>query len=147
MIKESKDSTLGIYSKVYIDKLDYCNAYVRNCYIKDDTNMILSKRELISYCTPVLAVGYEPNGRTVRVTCSPAATCSATTRKHVGRFLHKYCPQVCYHDVKNALATNEDTYNNGLRVIELPSNKVHGRPDSLHVYNTLYESIKPFNAW
>lgn len=146
MIKESKDSTLGIYAEVYIDKLDYCNAFVRRCYIKGETNLILRKRELVSYCTPVLAVSYEPNGRAVRVTCAPAATCSATTRKHVGRFLNKYCPEVCYHDVKNALATPEDTYNNGLRVIELTSNKVHGRPDILHVYDTLYESIKPFGC-
>lgn len=147
MIKESKDSTLGIYDKVYIDKLDYCNAFVRNCYIKGETHLILSKRELVSYCTPVLAVGYEPNGRAVRVTCAPAATCSATTRKHVGRFLSKYCTQVCYHDVKNALATPNKGYDNGLRVIDLITGEIRERPDLMHVYNVVYESIKPFNAW
>lgn len=147
MIKESKDSTLGIYYIVDIEQLDYCNAFVRICYIKGDTHIFLSKLELISYCTPVLAVGYEPNGRAVSVTCAPAATCSATTRKHVGRFLHKYCPQVCYHDVKNALATAGDKYNNGLRVIDLTTNEIRESPDLMHVYNVVYESIKPFNAW
>lgn len=147
MIKESKDSTLGIYAKVETEQLDYCNAFVRNCYRKIDNGFVLTKRELVSYCTPVLAVGYDTNGRAVRVTCAPAATCSATTRKHVGRFLHKYCPQVSYHDVKNALATPNKGYANGLRVIDLINGEIRERPDLKHVYNVVYESIKPFNAW
>ena len=34
-----------------------------------------------------------------------------------------------------------------VRVIELPSFKIHERPDKMHVYKVVYESVKPFNAW
>lgn len=147
MIKESRDSTLGIYAKVEFERLDYCNAFVRNCYRKNDTGFSLTKRELVSYCTPVLAISYNGDGSILRLTCAQAATCSATTRKHVGRFLKRFCPSIGYYAIKDALATPGETYNNGLRVIEIPSHKVHERPDNMHVYSVLYESIKPFNAW
>lgn len=147
MILESRSSTLGIYAKVDVQQLDYCNAFVRSCYLNDGESMVLAKRELVSYCTPVLAIGYGLNGEPLRITCAPAATCSATTRKHVGRFLKRFCPNLSYHDIKHALAKPAQYYINGLRVIELESNSVHERPDNMHAYDVLYESIKPFSAW
>lgn len=144
MIKEPKDSTLGIYAKVEVERLDFCNAFVRKCFRKSDTGFQLTKRELVSYCTPVLAISYNDDGSTLRLTCAQAATCSATTRKHVGRFLKRYAPSMSYYAIKDALATTDDMYNNGLRVIEMPSHKVHARPDNIHVYKVLYESIKAF---
>ena len=91
MILESRTSTLNVYAKVEVEQLGYCNAFVRLYYLKDENGLILAKRELVSYCTPVVAIGYGLNGEPLRVTCAPAATCSATTRKHVGRFLKRYC--------------------------------------------------------
>ena len=147
MILEDRTSTLNIYAKVDAKQLDYCNAFVRSCYRNIGNDLVLAKRELVSYCTPVLAIGYGLNGEPLRVTCAPSATCSATTRKHVGRFLNRFCPSLSYHDIKNALAKPSQYYRNGLRVIELESNSVHERPDNMHAYNVLYESIKPFSAW
>lgn len=144
MLKESRNSTLGIYAKVEVDNLDYCNAFVRSCYHKTDNGFRLTKRELVSYCTPVLAISYNGDGSILRLTCAQAATCSATTRKHVSRFLKKFTPSIGYYAVKIALNTPGDTYKNGLRVIEVPSFKIHERPDIMHVYNVLYESVKPF---
>lgn len=146
MILESRTSTLNIYAKVDVQQLDYCNAFVRSCYLNGGDSLVLAKRELVSYCTPVLAIGYGLNGEPLRITCAPAATCSATTRKHVGRFLHKFCPNISYYDIKHALAKPAQYYRNGLRVIELEAGSVHERPDNMHAYDVLYESIKPFNA-
>lgn len=119
MILESRNSTLNIYAKVNVEQLDYCNAFVRSCYLNDGDGLILVKRELISYCTPIIAIGYGLDAKAVRVTCAPAATCSATTRKHVGRFLHKFCNKVCYYYIKYALAKPAQCYRNWLRVIDL----------------------------
>ena len=35
MILESKYSTLGIYSRVDVNQLGYCNAFIRKCYLRD----------------------------------------------------------------------------------------------------------------
>lgn len=148
MTRESRTSTLNIYAKVEVEQLDYCNAFVRSCYLNDgDDGLILAKRELVSYCTPVLAIGYGLNGEPLRVTCAPAATCSVTTKKHVGRFLNRFCPSLSYYDIKHALSKPAQYYRNGLRVIELESGSVHERPDNMHAYDVRYESIKPFTAW
>ena len=147
MILESRTSTLNVYAKVDVEQLGYCNAFIRSCYLRDSDGLILAKRELVSYCTPVIAIGYGLNGEPLRVTCAPAATCSTTTRKHVGRFLRKYCDTVCYYDIKKALAKPAQYYTNGLRVIELKSGSVHERPDNMHAYSVRYDSIKPFSAW
>ena len=32
---ESKGSTLGIYNRVDVNQLDYCNAFIRKCYLRD----------------------------------------------------------------------------------------------------------------
>ena len=146
MILESRTSTLNIYAKVDVKQLDYCNAFVRSCYTNSENSLVLVKRELVSYCTPVLAIGYGLNGEPLRITCAPAATCSATTRKHVSRFLHKFYPNISYYDIKHALTKPAQYYRNGLRVIHLKNGSVHERPDNMHAYNILYESIKPFNA-
>lgn len=69
---ESKDSTLGIYNRVDVNRLGCCNAFIRKCYLRDMKGFILTKCELVSYCAPV-------------------ATCSNATRKHVGRFLKERC--------------------------------------------------------
>lgn len=142
---ESRTSTLNIYAKVEVEQLGYCNAFVRSCYLKDSDGFILAKRELISYCTPVVAIGYGLDGSPVRITCAPAATCSATTRKHVGRFLKRYCPSLSYYAIKDALKKPSQYYTNGLRAIELESGSVYERPDNMHAYSVRYESIKPFN--
>lgn len=147
MILESRTSTLNVYAKVEVEQLGYCNAFIRSCYLKDGNGFILAKRELVSYCTPVLAIGYGLDGNAVRVTCAPAATCSATTRKHVGRFLKQFCPSLSYYDIKDALNKPAQYYRNGLRVIELESRSVHERPDNMHAYSVRYESIKTFNPW
>lgn len=146
-MRESKDTTLNIYTKVDIDQLDYCNAFVRSCYLNIDGSLVLAKRELVSYCTPVLGISYNTDGNIIHVTCAPAATCSVTTRKHVGRFLHKYCDALSYYDIKHALTTPNQQYRNGLRVIDLKTMEVSELPDNMHVYNVLYESVKPFSQW
>lgn len=56
---ESKDSTLGIYNRIDINQLDYCNAFIRKCYLRDIKGFILCKCELVSYCTPVVAITYK----------------------------------------------------------------------------------------
>lgn len=42
-----------------------------------------------------------------QLSCSPAATCGNTTRKHVGRFLKERCVPITYLTVKGY----DDTYN------------------------------------
>ena len=144
---ESRTATLNIYAKVEVEQLGYCNAFVRSCYLHDGDGLILAKRELVSYCTPVVAIGYGLHENPVLVTCAPAATCSATTRKHVGRFLKQFCPSLSYYDIKHALEKPAQYYRNGLRVIELETSAVYERPDNMHAYGVRYESIKPFNPW
>ena len=114
---------------------------------KGDDGLILAKRELVSYCTPVVAISYGLDGKAIHVTCAPAATCSVTTRKHVGRFLHKFCNTICYYDIKYALAEPSQYYRNGLRVIELKTLRVHERPDNMHSYSVRYEPMKKYSQW
>lgn len=59
---ESKDSTLGIYNRVDVNQLGYCNAFIRKCYLRDINGFILTKCELVSYCTPVVAITYNLDG-------------------------------------------------------------------------------------
>ena len=127
---KSHTDTLNIYAKVEVEQLGYCNAFVRSCYLQDGNGFILAKRELVSYCTPVLAIGYGLDGSPVRVTCAPAATCSATTRKHVGRFLNENNVPITYLGVKDTLETPIKPDNcNGLRLIDLKTGLIEGYND------------------
>lgn len=63
---ESKDSTLGIYNRVDVNQLGYCNAFIRKCYLRDINGFILTKCELVSYCTPVVAITYNLDGTPIK---------------------------------------------------------------------------------
>lgn len=145
MILESRASTLGVYAKVEVKQLDYCNAFIRSCYLQDGDGVVLAKRELVSYCTPVLSIAYRLDGTEKYLICSQAAICSATTRKHVGRFLNRYLTTVGYYTIKKALETPaEHGYMNGLRLIDLKHNTVRDFRDDSGMFKVRYESIKPF---
>lgn len=145
MILESRASTLGVYAKVETKQLDYCNAFIRSCYLQDGDGVVLAKRELVSYCTPVLSIAYRLDGTEKYLICSEAAICSATTRNHVGRFLNRYLNTVGYYTVKKALETHtEHEYMNGLRLINLKYNTVRDFRDDSGMFKVRYESIKPF---
>lgn len=127
---ESKDSTLDIYNRVDVKQLGYCNAFIRKCYLRDMKGFILDKCELVSYCTPVVAIKYKLDGTQKQVFCATAATCSNTTRKHVGRFLKEMCVPLTYLGVKGALETPIKPDNcNGLRLIDLQSGLIKGYDD------------------
>ena len=148
MIMESKNSTLGVYNRVDIEQLGYCNAFIRNCYLRDIKGFIFYKCELVSYCTPVVAITYNLDGTQKQVLCAPAATCSATTRKHVGRFLKEHCVPITYIGVKGALETPIKPNNcNGLRLIDLQTGLIEGYDDPYNTFGVRYDSIKPFNQW
>ena len=145
---ESKDSTLGIYKRVDVNQLGYCNAFIRKCYLRDINGFLLTKCELVSYCTPVVAITYNLDGTQTQLLCSPAATCSTTTRKHVGRFLNEHCVPITYLDVKGALETPIKPNNcNELRLIDLQTGLIEGYEDPYNTFGVKYDSIKPFNAW
>ena len=145
---ESKDSTLGIYNRVDVNQLGYCNAFIRKCYLRDIKGFILTKCELVSYCTPVIAITYKLDGEPKHVLCATDATCSNTTRKHVGRFLKERCVPLTYLGVKGALETPVKTsYCNGLRLIDLQTGLIKGYDDPFNMFDVRYDSIKPFNPW
>lgn len=145
---ESKDSTLGIYKRVDVNQLGYCNAFIRKCYLRDINGFILTKCELVSYCTPVVAITYNLDGTQKQLLCSPAATCSNTTRKHVGRFLNERCVPITYLGVKGALETPIKPNNcNELRLIDLQTGLIEGYEDPYNTFGVKYDSIKPFIAW
>ena len=145
---ESKDSTLGIYNRVDVNQLGYCNAFIRKCYLQDGDGVVLAKRELVSYCTPVLSIAYRLDGTEKYLICSQAAICSATTRKQVGRFLKERCVPITYLDVKRALETPIKPNNcNVLRVIDLQTGLIKGYDDPFNIFDVRYDSIKPFNPW
>lgn len=145
---ESKDSTLGIYSRVDVNQLGYCNAFIRKCYLRDINGFILTKCELVSYCTPVIAITYKLDGEPKQVLCATDVTCSNTTRKHVGRFLKERCVPLTYLGVKGALETPVETsYRNGLRLIDLQTGLIKGYDDPFNMFDVRYDSIKPFNPW
>ena len=104
---ESKDSTLGIYNRVDVNQLGYCNAFIRKCYLRDMKGFILTKCELVSYCTPVVTITYNLDGTQKQVLCAPAATCSNTTRKHVGRFFKR---KVCTYNLLRRKKSLRNTY-------------------------------------
>lgn len=145
---ESKDSTLGIYNRVDVVQLGYCNAFIRKCYLRDMKGFIFSKCELVSYCTPVVAITYKLDGEPKQVLCAATATCTTTTRKHVGRFLKERCVPITYMGVKSALETPvKPNYCNGLRLIDLQTGLITGYNDPYNQFGARYDSIKPFNAW
>lgn len=145
---EPRNSTLGLYAKVEVKQLDYCNAFIRKCYLQDGDGVVLAKRELVSYCTPVLSIAYRVDGTAKYLICSQYAICSATTRKHVGRFLNRYLTTVGYYTVKKALETPaEHGYMNGLRLINLKHNTVRDFRDDSGMFKVLYESMKPFSRY
>ena len=145
---EPRNSTLGLYAKVETKQLDYCNAFIRMCYLQDGDGVVLAKRELISYCTPVLSIAYRLDGTEKYLICSQDAICSATTRKHVSRFLKSYLTTVGYYSIKKALETPaEHGYMNGLRLINLKHNTVRDFRDDSGMFKVRYESMKTFNRW
>lgn len=145
MLLESRASTLGVYAKVEVKRLDYCNAFIRMCYLQYGDGVVLAKRELISYCTPVLSIAYRLDGTAKYLICSQDAIYSATTRKHVVRFLNRYLTTVGYNTIKKALETPaEHGYMNGLRLINLKNNTVRDFRDDNGMFKVRYESIKPF---
>lgn len=145
---EPRNSTLGIYAKVEVKQLDYCNAFMRMCYLQYGDGVVLAKRELVSYCTPVLSIAYRLDGTAKYIICSQNAICSATTRKHVGRFLKRYLTTVGYYSIKKALETPaEHGYMNGLRLINLKHNTVRDFRDDSGMFKVRYESMKPFSCY
>ena len=148
MILESRNDTLGLYPKVEVKQLDYCNAFMRMCYLQDGDVVVLAKRELISYCTPVLSIAYSLDGTAKYLICSQYAICSTTTRKHVVKFLNRYLTTVGYYTIKKALETpTEHEHMNGLRLINLKNNTVRDFRDDSGMFKLRYESIKPFQRW
>ena len=73
------------------------NAYNAVC----DTEGLGRWNVLVSYCTPVLA----SDGDTL--IALTYATCSATTRKHVGTWLKRFSPCYTYQDVKHVLSMHD----------------------------------------
>ena len=69
-----------------VKQLGYCNAYVLT-----STNGACVTHSLISYCTKVARVVI-CGPCVLRVELGQAAHCSATTSKHVLRFLREYAP-------------------------------------------------------
>ena len=63
MLKE-RTATLCVFDKVEVKQLDYCNAFVRTCLIDG----LIERVELVSYCTPVIAIDY---GNGLRVMIEP----------------------------------------------------------------------------
>ncbi len=141
---ESRTATLNKFDNVKIKQLGYCNAFVRTCINRGFVNRI----ELVSYCTPVIAIELNMDGNVHSIECSPAAVCSVTTRTHIGRFLKEYYPALAYSDIKDALQTVPlQQFGNGLRCIVIPGEHVYGLYDARHLFDVRYESIKPFQAW
>lgn len=140
---ESRTATLNEFDSVKVKQLDYCNAFVRTCI----NGGFVERIELVSYCTPVVAIGLNHDGKVHGIECAPAAVCSATTRTHVGRFLNEYYPALSYSDVKAALNTvPKQRFGNGLRCIVMPDRYVCGLYDVKRLFDVRYESIKPFQA-
>lgn len=138
---EERTATLCLFDKVEVKQLGYCNAFVRTCLIDD----LINRVELVSYCTPVIAIEFN---KFKSIEVSHIAIESATTRKHVGRFLKQYYPELCYMDIKAALNTDIPIdYGNGLRVMVEPNYKVYGLKDVEHLFNMRYESVKPFERY
>ena len=107
--------------------------------------MFLVRIELVSYCTPVVALELDIHQHVCSVECASTATCSATTRKHVARFLKEHTTTVTYGKVKQALATvPEYNFDNGLRVIVESNGDVYGFHDVHKLFKARYESMKPF---
>lgn len=66
--------------------IDGCNAYER--HLTCDTGR-LETYVLVSYCTPVCTVSVY-DGRPDYVYANGASTCSASTKRHVNRFLQRH---------------------------------------------------------
>lgn len=141
---ESRTATLNAFERVKVKQLGYCNAFIRTCI----NNKFVERIELVSYCTPVVAIEFNRDGKVHCIECSPAAVCTATTRKHVGRFLNEYYPALTYSDIKDALQTvPPQQFGNGLRCIVMPGRYVYGLHDVHRLFDVRYESVKPFMAW
>lgn len=152
MIKESKNSTLGVYTNVDVKPFYKCNAYERYCY----NNLgLLDCIEFVSYCTPIAVL--KPNCYIIDsiIYVSNACTCSAATRKQFGRWLHEHRNEVntCYMSVKHELERARKIYSTHT-IVEL-----NGKGDLVQsfngnniesvqpFFNCRYDSIKSFNAW
>lgn len=94
---------------VKVKQLGYCNAYVRSWYDADEGMYI---DELVSYCTPVCRVLHAAMGsRPVIVSLGSCAKCSATTWKHVTRFMRAYAPSLDYVLVEYARMHGQGWFN------------------------------------
>lgn len=138
MIKESKDSTLGIYTNVDIKQFYKCNAYERYCY----TDLgVLDCIEFVSYCTPIAVLKPKCYVIDSILYVSNACTCSATTRKHFGRWLNEHCNEVntCYLSVKQEIERARKICPTHT-IVEL-----NGKGDLVQSFNgTTIESVQPF---
>lgn len=77
-------------------QLNYMNAY--NAVLEVEGFGTLNV--LVSYCTPVLVSDGEV------LIALKDATCSATTRRHVGVWLRRFAPSYSYQDIKKTLENN-----------------------------------------
>lgn len=137
---ESKDATLNQLDRVEVEQLDYCNAFVRICYLLgNDTEP--TRVEMVSYCTPVVAIEYGADGMTLE--CAPAATCSVTTRKHVCRFLSCYGSIWSYSMIKTALNAKFPDKTPYRYITE--RGEYGPRVDPFGLFGVRYSPVKPFN--
>ena len=153
---KERTATLGFYDNVEVEQLGYCNAFIRHCYTHDiNADPLLIRDELVSYCTPIIDVVYNMQSRITNYNCSQAATCSATTRKHVGRFLKAVGADICYIDVKEALKSVKgravSIRDNSSRIASgadyLDRRDIVPYEDAGGLFKVRYESIKPFNPY
>lgn len=149
---KARNDTLGVFDRVETEQLGYCNAFVRRCYKIDRClGDILCREELISYSTPVISAVYDMDGDIVRYNISQTATCSTSTRKQVGRFLHEIGSDYCYLDIKDALKRtypNNASIIDNLKAIECGADYLYGYDvvtyeDAGGFFENRYESIKP----
>lgn len=143
MILEAQNSTLNEFDKVTTVQLGYCNAFKRFCYIEES----LQRVELVSYCTPVVGLELDVHQHVRTVECAPAAICSATTRKHVSRFLNESTTTIDYYDIKRAIKSNPlNNFGNGLRVITEIRHHVYGLHDVSRLFDVRYTPVKAFEG-
>lgn len=151
---KNRNATLGVYDTVRVEQLDSCNAFVRHCYKNyPSLGSIVICDELVSYCTPIIDVVYNINGTISMYKCAPAATCSNTTRKHVGKFLRKIGADICYLSVKDSLKQlkgqpvsiidNQTRINAGYNYLKRWD--IMPYEDTAGFFEERYESIKNFN--
>lgn len=156
MKKKTRTATFGVFDKVEVEQLGYCNAFVRRCYKIDRClGHVLCRKELVSYCTPVISVVYDMDGNITQVNAAQAATCSTSTRKQVGRFLREIGCELCYLDIKDALnktAPQPASIIDNIKRLERGADyldrwDIMPYTDPIGLLKAQYESIKTFQYW